>query len=528
MVRSITVTPKNCDPSVKKAIQQLKQKLSHVSFFGFTPSRLLGTNTTQQLVSISNLATWIAGTTNRISVADDGDGSVTLSTPQDIHTGASPQFVGIELGHVTDTTFTRVSAGVVAIEGTNIAMANELLEDLITLGANAADGEFIVGTGAGTLTWESGNTARTSLGLGTGDAPTFAGLELTQNLSIGGYAYFNNGGALRFYNDTDNFHIGFTAPAGLSANKIWTLPTADGANGEVLQTNGSGALSWSAVSVAGNDTEIMFNDGGSMAGDANLIWNKTVPYLQVDGDVRIKSQNGLLLRDSDNSHYTRLKAHTTTTTSVTYTLPAADGSASDILSTNGSGALGWVSPTGTDVKVAIDVAATAGYLGAAYNDGVLRTIAGMQYTDGGDFVTIGPFTSHCRVFKGTAGQSIPASTWTKCILDDEQYDTDSEFDSATNYRFVAANAGYYAVKGVCSLNGLVAGKRITLGIRVNGSIVHDKTFAVGTTGNVRTDISVDLYLAATNYVEMWVHHTDTVARTTSYTYQQALCVHRFG
>ncbi|GAH81185.1 unnamed protein product, partial [marine sediment metagenome] len=45
------------------------------------------------------------------------------------------------------------------------------------------DGDFIVGTGAGTLGLESGNTARTSLGLGTGDSPAFADLTLTGGLT---------------------------------------------------------------------------------------------------------------------------------------------------------------------------------------------------------------------------------------------------------------------------------------------------------------------------------------------------------
>lgn len=41
-----------------------------------------------------------------------------------------------------------------------------------------------------------------------------------------------------------------------------------------------------------------------------------------------------------------------------------------------------------DELVAIDSAATAGYIGAASNDGVLRTGTGLSYTDGGDFITL--------------------------------------------------------------------------------------------------------------------------------------------
>lgn len=41
-----------------------------------------------------------------------------------------------------------------------------------------------------------------------------------------------------------------------------------------------------------------------------------------------------------------------------------------------------------DVKVAIDSGATAGYLGAAAGDGVLRSGGGLSYVDGGDYVTL--------------------------------------------------------------------------------------------------------------------------------------------
>lgn len=50
-----------------------------------------------------------------------------------------------------------------------------VLDDLNTVGQVGADSEFLVGTGAGVFAWESGATARTSIGLGAGDSPTFVG-----------------------------------------------------------------------------------------------------------------------------------------------------------------------------------------------------------------------------------------------------------------------------------------------------------------------------------------------------------------
>ena len=60
---------------------------------GLTASRLLSTDANKILVS-SDLYSWVTETSNQVLIADDGDGSITLSTPQDIHTGASPTFAG--------------------------------------------------------------------------------------------------------------------------------------------------------------------------------------------------------------------------------------------------------------------------------------------------------------------------------------------------------------------------------------------------------------------------------------------------
>ena len=47
-------------------------------------------------------------------------------------------------------------------------------------------------------------------------------------------------------------------------------------------------------------------------------------------------------------------------------------------------------------------------------------------------------------------QSISANTWTKIILNAEDFDTASCFDSTTNYRFTPNVAGYYQINLVIS------------------------------------------------------------------------------
>jgi len=109
----------------------------------------------------------------------------TARTNLGLGTGDSPQFTAVNIGNATDTTLTRVSAGVVAVEGSNILLASSIgstvqgydaqLADVA--GLAVTDGNFIVGNGTNFVA-ESGDTARTSLGLGTGDSPQFTAVNV--------------------------------------------------------------------------------------------------------------------------------------------------------------------------------------------------------------------------------------------------------------------------------------------------------------------------------------------------------------
>ena len=101
------------------------------TFSGLTASRLISTDGAKALASVSDLTSWVAGTSNRVSVADDGDGTLTLSAPQDLHTSASPSFVGATLsGSATMAGYLRV--------GSNSAPQNTTAGDIT--GVRAAIG----------------------------------------------------------------------------------------------------------------------------------------------------------------------------------------------------------------------------------------------------------------------------------------------------------------------------------------------------------------------------------------------------
>jgi len=77
------------------------------------------------------------------------------------------------------------------------------------------------------------------------DANT-AKLNVAQNWTAN--QTLGNQADLRFGEATANGTnwVGFQAPASIAADVLWTLPAADGTNGQVLSTDGSGALSWAA------------------------------------------------------------------------------------------------------------------------------------------------------------------------------------------------------------------------------------------------------------------------------------------
>ena len=62
---------------------------------------------------------------------------------------------------------------------------------------------------------------------------------------------------------------------------------------------------------------------------------------KIAGDAQLQAQGDLRWADSDSSNYVAFQAPATVASNLTWTLPATDGSASQVLTTNGSGTLSW-------------------------------------------------------------------------------------------------------------------------------------------------------------------------------------------
>lgn len=107
------------------------------------------------------------------------------------------------------------------------------------------------------------------------------------NFKVGNGA--TSGAQIELYEDSDNGtnYTGFKSPDALAGDVIYTLPLTDGNDGQQLQTNGTGTLSWqnSTATIAGaDDTDVSSEASGQL-----LIWDGTDSWDNVDvtGDVTI-------------------------------------------------------------------------------------------------------------------------------------------------------------------------------------------------------------------------------------------------
>lgn len=165
-------------------------------------------------------------------VAESGS---TARTSLGLGTGDSPEFTAVNIGNATDTTITRASAGVIAVEGSNVLMASNIGSTVQAYDAQLADvagltptdNGVIIGNGTNFVV-ESGATLKTSLGLTIGT-------------------------------DVQAYDSNLT-----SFVNTFTLPTTDGTANQVLKTDGSGTLSFvtpsagSSITIA-NDTSTTSN-----------------------------------------------------------------------------------------------------------------------------------------------------------------------------------------------------------------------------------------------------------------------------
>jgi hypothetical protein len=174
--------------------------------------------------------------------------------------------------------------------------------------------EPVSGGGGGSGTVTSVDVVGGTTGLTTSGGPvTTAGV-----ITLAGILAVANGGT-------------GTATPGLVAGTNVTI-TGTWPNQTINASGGGGGTP------GGSNTQIQFNNSGAFGGSANFTWDGT--------NVQLGTQGALRFADADSSNYVAFKAPTTIGTNVTWTLPSIDGAYAQVLSTNGSGTLSWITQSG--------------------------------------------------------------------------------------------------------------------------------------------------------------------------------------
>lgn len=112
-------------------------------------------------------------------------------------------------------------------------------------------------------------------------------------------------------------------------------------------------------------------------------------------------------------------------------------------------------------------------------------------------------------YRGTS-QTISTSTPTKVQFNTEVYDSGSNYDNATNYRYTAPSTGYYSVTSALRVSNIGNGDLVSLHVRVNGTTVAQQRKDVYDGTVVDTlETTVVLSLTASDYVEIFVESSDS-------------------
>ena len=266
---------------------------------GLTASEIVATDASKNLVSLAVATypsltelTYVKGVTSALqtqinakapSTAPTFATSITgsyLTASEILITDASKNIVSAPVATYPSLTELTYVKGVTSAIQTQLDAKQALDADLTAIAAlSSADSNFIVGSATGWVA-ESGATARTSLGLGTGDSPQFTGIELghatANTLSASGGVLSIEGVVIPSISSTNTLTNKRVQPRILSAAS-YTTDTGTSLNIDNLDifivTAQAGALLFNAPSgtlAQGEKLIIRIKDNGTARA---LTWN---------------------------------------------------------------------------------------------------------------------------------------------------------------------------------------------------------------------------------------------------------------
>jgi len=406
-------------------------------------------------------------------------------------TGSAPQYVAqstLSVGSAsTATTATNLAGGIAS------QIPYQTAAGTTAFVANGTTGQFLTSNGTSAPSWSTVSTAITitddtssatpyyplfaRVTSGTTNTEYTSSTKLNYTPSTGLLAATSFSGAGTGLTGTaTSLSIGGNAATANSAISATTSTNlAGGANGSVPYQTGSGATTFLVASTNGY---VMTLAGG-------------VPTWAA-------SNSGITITDNTSSSSTYYPTLTTATSGTITSETTSSTKLSFIpstgtLNTSAHGLNGSTSGTITLNSVAV----------AGTNTATFPAATGTVMVSG----NMPAFSAY-----NSSSQSLTNNTFTKVSLNAKNFDTNSNFDSTTNYRFTPTIAGYYAFSVGCGLTGPATVVQFVFEIRKNGTSYSPRIIDTNPSASFSSNSFINLsgstiiqMNGSTDYVELWVY-----------------------
>jgi hypothetical protein len=265
------------------------------------------------------------GTATAVNLTISGDLTVNGTTTNLNSTSLVVEDKNVILGDTATPTDTTADGGGITLKGTTDKTLNWV--DATDAWTSSEDFNLLTGK-----VYEINGTSvlsGTTLGSGvTGSSLTSVG-TITSGTWTGTTIAIANGGT------------GATTASNAAAA---LLPAQTSNSGKYLTTDGSGTLSWGTVS--GYSAPTLGSTSIASGATVTTIAGLTLTSPVATTSFTLNDRAELRLADTDSSHYVGFKSPATVSTNRIWTLPSVDGTAGQVLSTDGSATLSWATAAG--------------------------------------------------------------------------------------------------------------------------------------------------------------------------------------
>ena len=318
--------------------------------------------TTYTLTASSTRVQYFTGTTSGTTVSLPSTATLTVGHSYELHNNATG--VSIVVSTSTAGTLVTMTAGL-SYRITCISTANNATTswdvELFGTSTSTGSGASVLGTSptisspsisGPTITGTATMTSAAIVGLtfiNTAGYSAIATAAGTTSISNTGRQYLKfTGSTTQFANLPSTGSIGLEYRILNTSTGAVTLRSSDLSTVAVLQQNQSVRVilnTLNGTTAASWDVEWL--GAPTSTGTGSTVYSAS-PTLT--GDVTINAQGDLRFADADSSNWVALQAPATVASNVTLTLPSADGTSGQALTTNGSGALAFASISGATVS----------------------------------------------------------------------------------------------------------------------------------------------------------------------------------